>query len=237
MKKMIEVKNVTKKYGSKTALRDINLDIETGKIIGVIAPNGAGKTTLLKLIAGLIYPNSGEVLIDGKTKTVETKKIISFSPDCMMFSDFEKVAGILDFYENFFEDFNREKAEELLNKIHVEQTERIGMLSKGKKELLQMFLVLSRDARIYILDEPLASVDPANREHLINTILREYKENATVIIATHLVADVENILDDVIILKDQKLFCYESVDKIKEDEGKSLNEYFKSAFRVDIEKV
>ncbi|MCQ2483461.1 MAG: ABC transporter ATP-binding protein [Clostridia bacterium] len=237
MKKMIEVKNVTKKYGSKTALRDINLDIETGKIIGVIAPNGAGKTTLLKLIAGLIYPNSGEVLIDGKTKTVETKKIISYSPDCMMFSDYEKVSGILDFYENFFEDFNRKKAEELLNKIHVEQGERIGMLSKGKKELLQMFLVLSRDARIYILDEPLASVDPANREYLINTILREYKENATVIIATHLVADVENILDDVIILKDQKLFCYESVDKIKEEEGKSLNEYFKSAFRVDIEKV
>ncbi|MCQ2534635.1 MAG: ABC transporter ATP-binding protein [Clostridia bacterium] len=236
MNNLIEIKNVTKRYGSKTVLENLNLNIAEGKIIGLLAPNGAGKTTLLKMISGVINPSSGQIGCGNQTKE-ELRAKISYMPDCQMFYNIQKVGRIIDFYKTFFDDFDADKAEDLLSKVGIDNDMYIGKMSKGKIELLQLMLTLSRKAKLYLLDEPLASVDPANREYIINTILAGYNESATVIISTHLITDIENILDEVIVLKNKGIYLYEEVETLKAQKGKSLNEFFKDEFRINLKEL
>lgn len=188
---MIELTNLEKRYGKKEALAGIDLTIGRGKIIGLLGPNGSGKTTLIKLLNGLLQPTTGEVKINGKTPGVDSKKIISYLPDKMYFADWMKISDLMDFFEDFYEDFDRKKAEGMCETLKINTNTKIKSLSKGNKEKVQLALVMSRKAELYLLDEPIAGVDPAARDFILDTILNNYNEEGTVIISTHLIADVE----------------------------------------------
>lgn len=225
--------NIVKKYGSKVVLDDISFKINPGKIIGLVSPNGSGKTTLIKLIADFLTLDSGTIIIDGKNCSPETKAIISYMPDHDIFDKNEKIKNVIGFYNKYYSNFNNEKCQKYLKIFKLEEDSKIGSLSKGQKEIFGLILTLCRDAKVYLLDEPLASVDPVNREAIITTILKEFKEDSSVIISTHLLSDVEIILDEVIMIKENKLFCHKSVEEIREETGKSLNDFFKESFRID----
>lgn len=229
----VEVKNVVKKYGSKTVLDDISFMIKPGTIVGLASPNGSGKTTIIKLIADFLTLDGGEITVDGKKAGPETKAIISYLPDHDLFGSEDKVGTAVNFYNDYHKDFDAEKCEKYLKTFKIDENAKIGSLSKGMREILMLILTLSRDAKLYLLDEPLANVDPVNREAIVTTILKEFKEDASVIISTHLLNDVETILDEVIMIKDNKLFCHKSVEEIREESGRSLNDFFKETFKVD----
>ena len=229
----VEVKNVVKKYGSKTVLDDISFMIKPGTIVGLASPNGSGKTTIIKLIADFLTLDGGEITVDGKKAGPETKAIISYLPDHDLFGSEDKIGTAVKFYNDYHKDFDAEKCEKYLKTFKIDENAKIGSLSKGMREILMLILTLSRDAKLYLLDEPLANVDPVNREAIVTTILKEFKEDASVIISTHLLNDVETILDEVIIIKDNKLFCHKSVEEIREESGRSLNDFFKETFKVD----
>ena len=229
----VEVKNIVKKYGSKTVLDDISFQIKPGTIVGLASPNGSGKTTLIKLIADFLTLDGGEITVDGKKVGPETKAIISYLPDHDLFGSDDKVRTAVKFYIDYHKDFDSEKCRQYLKTFKIEENAKISSLSKGTREILMLILTLSRDAKLYLLDEPLANVDPVNREAIVTTILREFKEDASVIISTHLLNDVETILDEVIMIKDNKLFCHKPVEEIREETGRSLNEFFKETFKVD----
>lgn len=231
MSVILECNSLTKKFGSVTALNNINLNLERGKIIGLLGPNGSGKTTLIKLINGLLVPTSGTIRIAGKAPGVESKKIVSYLPERTYLPDWLKVSQAIDFFKDFYEDFDVNKAYDMLKRLNLDPSKTLKSLSKGTKEKIQLILVMSRNADLYCLDEPIGGVDPAARDYILNTIITNYNENATVIISTHLISDIENVLDEAIFIKEGNLHLHSSVDEIREKEGKSLDALFREVFR------
>ena len=228
---ILKCTGLTKCYGNKPALTNVNLELERGKIIGLLGPNGSGKTTLIKLANGLLTPEEGEILIDGKKIGVETKKIVSYLPDKTYLDESMKVKAILRMFADFYEDFNMENAAQMIEKLGIDMNAKLKTLSKGNKEKVQLILVMSRRAELYLLDEPIGGVDPATRDYILDSIIRNYNENASVVISTHLISDVEKVLDEVIFIKNGEIVLHDSVDNIREREGKSVDEYFREVFR------
>ncbi|WP_312649450.1 ABC transporter ATP-binding protein [Proteiniclasticum sp.] len=228
---IIELKNLEKSFGKVKAVDDLTLSIPSGKIIGLLGPNGSGKSTLFKLINGLLQPTKGSVLIDGLAPSVESKKIISYLPERTYLNDWMKVRDIFDFFNDFYEDFDRIKAKEMLSVLKLDENYPLKTLSKGNKEKVQLILVMSRKSKVYLLDEPIGGVDPAARDFILETILSNYKEDATMIISTHLISDIEKVFDEVILLNQGRLYDYDSVDSIREKTGKSVDELFREVFR------
>ena len=228
---ILECRGLVKKYSDKEALKGIDLTIGKGKIVGLLGPNGSGKTTLIKLANGLLRPTSGELKIGGMDQGVETQKIVSYLPERTYLNDWMKVSEIIDFFKDFYEDFDDKRAYFMLNKLNIRSDVKLKTLSKGTKEKVQLILVMSRQAQLYLLDEPIAGVDPAARDYILNTIISNYNENATVIISTHLIADVEKVLDDVIFISNGEIMMQKSVDEIREVNGKTVDELFREVFR------
>lgn len=228
---ILECRNLVKSYGNKVALEGIDLSMKRGKIVGLLGPNGSGKSTLIKLANGLLTPTSGELLINGNKPGIETKKIVSYLPERTYLADWMKVSDIINFFKDFYEDFNVEKAYDMLSKLNINANDKLKTMSKGTKEKVQLILVMSREAELYFLDEPIAGVDPAARDYILNTIISNYNENATVVISTHLISDIEQILDDVIFISYGKIYLSKSVDEIREEEGKSVDALFREVFR------
>ena len=231
MSTILECRNLTKTYGAKKALDHINLKLDSGKIIGLLGPNGSGKTTILKLINSLLTVSDGQLLINGMEPGVKTKAIVAYLPERTYLNPNMKIYEILNYFSDFYEDFDRGRAENMLQKLNLSTQARIKTLSKGSREKVQLVLVMSRRAKLYCLDEPIAGVDPAAREYILNTILNNYDENATILISTHLIADVENILDEVVFIKDGKIRMHESVDDIRFLKQKSVDELFREVFQ------
>ena len=228
---ILECNGLTKSYGHALALSGVNLAIEPGRIVGLLGPNGSGKTTLIKLANGLLTPTAGEILIDGMAPCKETKKIVSYLPERTYLSTWMNVTQLLDFFCDFYPDFRRDVAQEMLQRLGINERQRIKQMSKGTREKVQLILVMSRAARLYLLDEPIGGVDPAARDYILNTIITNYNENASVIISTHLIADVEKVLDDVIFIQNGQIQLCRPVDEIREQEGKSVDAYFREVFR------
>ena len=201
MEQLLSCHNLTKRYGYKTALDSINLTIERGRIIGLLGPNGSGKTTLIKLINGLLAPTEGVLLINGEIPGPETKKVVSYLPERTYFNSWMKVTDILNFFCDFYSDFDRNRAIEMLHRLNIDEKDRLSSMSKGTKEKVQLIMVMSRDADLYCLDEPIGGVDPAARDYILQTIITNYNERASVLISTHLISDIENVLDDVIFIQ------------------------------------
>jgi ABC-2 type transport system ATP-binding protein len=231
MSTILECKSLTKKFTALTALSNVNLTLERGRIIGLLGPNGSGKTTLIKLINGLLVPSSGNILVDGKLPGTETKKIVSYLPEKTYLPEWMKVSDTIEFFQDFYQDFDRKKAYEMLDRLHLDSTKRMKTLSKGTKEKVQLILVMSRKADLYCLDEPIGGVDPAARDYILNTIISNYNENATVLISTHLIADIEKVLDEVVFIKDGNVTLHTSVDDLRSKEGKSVDTLFREVFK------
>ena len=231
MSALVECVGLTKCYTSGVpAVAGLNLTIEKGHIVGLLGPNGSGKTTLIKMINGLLRPTEGAVLVNGMEPGVETKKVVSYLPERTYLEAQRTVADMLDFFEDFYDDFNADRAKEMLASLGIEPGARMKTLSKGTKEKVQLILVMSRDAELFILDEPIAGVDPAARGYIIRTIISNYNPEASVIICTHLISDIENILDDVVFIKHGQLVLQMSVDEIREKHGKTVDSYFREVF-------
>jgi ABC-2 type transport system ATP-binding protein len=231
MSSILECKALTKQFSNITALSNVNLTLERGRIIGLLGPNGSGKTTLIKLINGLLVPNSGSLLIDGKEPGTETKKIVSYLPEKTYIPEWMRVSDAIEFFMDFYADFDHRKAAEMLERLHLDPKMRMKTLSKGTKEKIQLILVMSRKADLYCLDEPIGGVDPAARDYILNTIISNYNENATVLISTHLIADIEKVLDEVIFIKEGILTLHSTVDDIRSKEGKSIDTLFREVFK------
>ena len=228
---ILQCEQLTKSYGSNLALDHVDLTVEQGRIVGLLGPNGSGKTTLLKLANGLLQPGSGTITIAGKTPGVETKKIVSYLPERTYLSNWMNVVQLLDLFCDFYEDFDRDRAEHMLTALEISPKLRIKQMSKGTREKVQLILVMSRKADLYLLDEPIGGVDPATRDYILHTILNNYKRTATIVISTHLIADVENILDDVIFINKGKIVLQSSVEAIRTERGSSVDELFREVFR------
>ena len=231
---LVECLDLTKNFSGKKALDAVNLKIGRGKIIGLLGPNGSGKTTLIKILNGLLEPTFGSVLIDGEKPGPYTKSIVSYLPDRTYFADWMKVSDIFDMFRDFYADFDRKKAEEMCGLLNIGTEEKIKNMSKGTKEKVQLILVMSRKAQLYLLDEPIAGVDPAARDYILSTIINNYNEEGTVIISTHLIADIERVLDEVVFLRNGQVVRHEAVDDFKEKEGKSIDDVFKDTFRMGV---
>ncbi|MDD3340192.1 MAG: ABC transporter ATP-binding protein [Lachnospiraceae bacterium] len=231
MNTVVECKHLTKRYSNKEALSDIDLTLECGRIIGLLGPNGSGKTTLLKLINGLLVPTSGELLIAGNKPGTESKAMVSYLPERSYLGDWMYVVDALNFFRDFYADFDYSRAKDMLEKLNIGIKDRIKSMSKGTKEKLQLILVMSRRARLYCLDEPIAGVDPAARDYILSTIINNYDEQATILISTHLIADVENILDDVIFIQDGKMKLHQDVEDIRTVQGTSVDHLFREVFK------
>lgn len=227
---ILEIKNLIKKYHTKNVIDNISLNVDSGKIVGLLGPNGSGKTTLIKLLAGLLTATSGDILIDNKEIGIETKAIVSFLPDRPYFANWMKVHDILAFFADFYRDFSMKKAMEMLKLLNIGVNDRIKTMSKGTKEKLNLVLVMSRAARLYLLDEPIAGVDTAARDYILRTIISNYSEDSSVIITTHHIADVEKILDDVIFLNEGKIELNSAVEDLREEHGKSVDEIFRETY-------
>ena len=228
---LLECRNITKNYGSKTALSNVNITIEKGRIIGLLGPNASGKTTLIKLIMGLLTPTGGEISVLGHPVGIESKKVISYLPDRTYLDENMRVKDVIAYFEDFYEDFDPGRAYEMLRNLDISAKDKIKTLSKGTKEKVQLVMVMSRRAALYILDEPIAGVDPAARDYIIRTILSNYEETASIIISTHIITDIENILDDVIFLKEGQVNLTSTVEELREKEGKSIDSIFREVFR------
>jgi ABC-2 type transport system ATP-binding protein len=231
MSLILECKNLSKKFSNFSALSDVNLTLERGRIIGLLGPNGSGKSTLLKIINGLLVADCGTVEIAGMKPGIETKKIISYLPERTYLPDWMKVSDAIDFFNDFYEDFDINKASNMLERLQIDTSKRLKTLSKGTKEKVQLILVMSRKADLYCLDEPIGGVDPASRDYILNTIITNYNENATILISTHLISDIENILDEVIFIKNGNVTLHSSVDDIRTKEGKSIDSLFREVFK------
>lgn len=228
---LVEFKNVCKSYDDKIILDNINFKIENGKIIGLLGKNGAGKTTIIKLINDLITPTSGEVLINGEKPGVNSKRIISFLPERTFLDKSMNVSEVFKYYSDFFDNFNIEKARVLLKDLNLKEEDKLIKMSKGMLEKLQLVLCMSRDADLYVLDEPLGGVDPATRDYILDTILSNFKEGSSVLISTHLIADIERILDDVIFVDSGKIVLTDSADNLRMNENSSIDETFRRMFK------
>lgn len=228
---LLECKDVSKRFGQKTALAQLNMALESGRIIGLLGPNGSGKTTLIKLINGLLVPDTGSILFQGKPVGVESKSHISYLPDHTYLNMNERVSDVIDFFRAFYEDFDADAAYGMLSRLQIRPEDKLKTMSKGTKEKVQLVLVMSRRAQLYILDEPIAGVDPAARDFILNTIITNYEPSASILISTHLIADIENILDEVIFIKDGGIVLQESVDDVRMKEGKSIDTLFREVFK------
>ena len=232
MNPILECRNLSKKYGNHFyALNDLTLSLDSGQIVGLLGPNGSGKTTLIKLINGLLNPSSGEVLIDGKAPGVDTKKIVSYLPERTYLDESMKVRDIIRFFADFYDNFITDRAYQMLSDLEISADARLRTLSKGTKEKVQLILVMSRDAKLYILDEPIGGVDPAARGFILHTILANYNEESTILLSTHLIHDIENILDRVVFLKEGRLAMNAPVDDIRMEQGRSVDTLFREVFR------
>lgn len=231
MSELYQVSALTKFYGAKAALNNVTFGVEPGRLVGLLGPNGSGKTTLLKISVGLLQATTGQVLIDGQEPGPYTKAVTAFLPDRMALPTEYRVQDAVAFYRDFFSDFDTAKVHAMLADLKLEPGQRIGAMSKGTQEKLQLCLTMGRQARLYLLDEPLGGVDPAAREYILRTILCNYNEDAAVVISTHLIEDVETALDEVLLLKGGALLAHQNVDELREESGKSLDEYFREAFR------
>jgi ABC-2 type transport system ATP-binding protein len=228
---LLECRQLTKNYGGVLALDRVDLTVEAGRIVGLLGPNGSGKTTLIKIANGLLVPTSGTLTIAGMAPGPDTKAIVSYLPERTYLSDWMNVVQLLDFFCDFYPDFDRSTAEHMLTALEISPRLRIKQMSKGTREKVQLILVMSRKARLYLLDEPIGGVDPATRDYIIRTILTNYNEQASVVISTHLIADVENVLDDVIFINKGRVALQSSVDQIREEKGCSVDELFREVFR------
>lgn len=231
MANIVEFKNVYKSYGDKDILKGIDLNIPKGKIVGLLGPNGSGKTTIIKLINNLLQVDEGSIEINGMKPSVETKKIISYLPEKTYLNDWMKVKDILAFFHDFYKDFDIQKANEMIKNLKIDKNERLKTMSKGTKEKVQLILVMCRRADLYILDEPIGGVDPAARSYILDTILTNYNENATLLIATHLISEIENICDEVVFISNGEILLQGDVDDIREENGKSIDSLFREEFK------
>ena len=228
---LIEIKNLTKRFENKEVLKDISLRISKGKIIGLLGKNGAGKTTLIKLINDLLTPTSGEILINGNKIGVETKKLISYLPERTYLNKQMRVSEVIDYFDDFYDNFDSNKAKKLLKDLDLDINQKLSKMSKGMQEKVQLVLVMSRNADLYILDEPLGGVDPATRDYILDTILSNFNENASVIISTHLISDIEKILDEVVFIDKGKITLQSDADKLRKTEKASIDEIFRRMFK------
>lgn len=231
MSVIMECHGLTKRYGNLTALNNVDLKLEAGRIVGLLGPNGSGKTTLLKLANGLIQPTYGEILLDGKKPGAETKAIVSYLPDANYLMDWMNVNDLVNMFSEFYSDFDVTKADQMLRNLNIPGNAALKTLSKGTKEKVQLILAMSRNAMVYFLDEPIGGVDPAARDYILDTILNNYSENALVVISTHLISDIERMLDEAVLINNGNIMAHRSVDDIRENEGKSVDEYFREVFR------
>ena len=228
---LFECKDLRKNYGKNQALKGLNLQIESGQIVGLLGPNGSGKTTLIKLANGLLTKNGGELYIDGKEVGVETKKVVSYLPERTYLDVHSKVKDVIEFFKDFYSDFEENRAYDMLSKLNINPNDKLKTMSKGTREKVQLILVMSRQAKLYFLDEPIGGVDPAARDYKLNTIISNYNPEAAVIISTHLISDIEKVLDDVVMIKNGELVMHKKVDEIREEYGKSVDEVFREVFR------
>ncbi len=228
---LLECVHVNKYYGKKRVLKDVNLCIPRGKIIGLLGKNGTGKSTLIKLINDLLTPTSGKILVNGKEVGVESKKIISYLPERTYLDKTMTVDKVIEYFENFYDNFDAKKARKLLKDLDLDTKEKLSKMSKGMQEKVQLVLVMSRNADLYILDEPLGGVDPATRDYILDTILTNFSEGASVIISTHLIADIERILDEVIFIDNGKIILQSDSDELRKKEGESIDEIFRRMFK------
>lgn len=228
---VLECKDLSKSYGSKRALEKVNLQLGAGRIVGLLGPNGSGKTTLIKLAEGLLQASEGEILIEGKSPGTETKAKIAYLPDRDFLPEHMTVDQLIGFYADFFSDFDAERADLMLKNLGINKTHRMKKLSKGTKEKVQLILTMSRDAKVYILDEPIAGVDPAARDYILRTIISNYSPDSLVIICTHLIADIESVLDEVVFLKEGRVVLHKNADELREETGKNIDGLFREVFR------
>ena len=229
--KLLEIKDLNKSFDNKEILKDINLSIQSGKIIGLLGKNGVGKTTLIKLINDLLTPTSGEILIKGQKIGVETKKVISYLPERTYLNKQMKVSEVISYFEDFYDNFDSEKAKKLLKDLDLDINQKLTKMSKGMQEKVQLVLVMSRNADLYVLDEPLGGVDPATRDYILDTILSNFNENASVIISTHLISDIEKILDEVIFIDKGQIVLQSDADKLRNKDNASIDEIFRRMFK------
>ena len=228
---IFECRGLCKRFGNVQALDDVDLRMEPGRVVGLLGPNGSGKTTLIKLANGLLTPSSGELLIYGEKPGPETKALVSYLPDRETLAEWMSAKQLMDFFEDFYQDFDRDRAMEMLLRLNIDPAMRIKQMSKGTREKVQLIMVMSRKAGLYLLDEPIGGVDPATRDYILDTIIRNYNPEAAVIISTHLIADVEQVLDDVIFINGGRVVLQSSVDQIREEKGMSVDAYFREVFR------
>lgn len=228
---ILECNALTKYYGGVQALTNVDLTLESGRIVGLVGPNGSGKTTLIKLAQHLLTPSEGTILVGGMAPGRETKAIVSYLPDRDFLPQWMSLADVLRFYEDFYTDFRRDRAEEMLANLQIPNRTTIKKMSKGTREKVQLILTMSRDAMVYLLDEPIAGVDPAARDYILRTILTNYNPEALVLISTHLIADVEPVLDEVVFLKEGQVVLHQNADALREETGKSVDGYFREVFK------
>ncbi|WP_434796344.1 ABC transporter ATP-binding protein [Terrisporobacter vanillatitrophus] len=231
MENMVEFNNVYKSYNNKEVLKGVNLNIPKGKIVGLLGPNGSGKTTMIKLMNNLLQTDEGSIEIKGMKPSIETKKIVSYLPEKTYLNDWMKVKDILGFFKDFYADFDMEKADQMIKSLKIDKNEKLKTMSKGTKEKVQLILVMCRNADLYILDEPIGGVDPAARSYILKTILANYNEDSTLLIATHLISEIENICDDVIFISNGEIVLQGNVDEIREEKGKSIDALFREEFK------
>ena len=231
MDTILEINRLTKQFSGTTALNNINLKLPKGKIIGLLGPNGSGKTTMIKLAAGLLVPTAGEIRINGMLPSPETKALVSYLPERPYFSQWMNAEQMLDFFEDFYSDFDRNRAMDMMQRLKINPKAKMKTLSKGTKEKVQLILVMSRRAKLYLLDEPIGGVDPATRDYILETIISNYDAEATVIISTHLIADIERTLDEFIFINGGQIHMYDSVDNVREKNGKTIDELFREVYR------
>ena len=227
----ITITDLTKRFGNMTALENIDLEVEKGQIVGLLGPNGSGKTTLIKIMTGLLQPTSGNITINGKEPGIETKKIVAYLLDRNALPDHMTTKQLINLYEDFFEDFDRENAERMATDLGLDFDQEMKKMSKGTKEKLQLILVMARRSEVYLLDEPIGGVDPATRDYILRTIISNYNEEAIVLISTHLIADIEQVLDDVIFIKEGKIVLHKSAEEIREENADSVDGLFREVFK------
>lgn len=228
---LLEANNLSKTFGSFKALDSVNLTLECGRIIGLLGPNGSGKTTFLKIINGLLVPSGGSVTIGGEKPGIITKQHIAYLPDTTFFPKWMKIDDLFNYFQDFYEDFDREKGKEMLQRLGINRNMKLKQMSKGTLEKVQLIVTMSRNANLYCLDEPIGGVDPATRDYILQTIINNYSEDASVLISTHLISDVESVLDDVIFLQNGQVRLQSSVDDIREKEGQSVDSLFREVFK------
>lgn len=229
---LVYLDHVTKNYGQAVALMDVSLNIQPGRIIGLLGPNGSGKTTIIKLINGLLQPSLGNIYIHGQLPSPASKKVVSYLPDTTYLNENMKIVDAIRYFQDFYADFNVQRAYQLLNDLHLLPNQKLNSLSKGNKEKVQLILVMSREADLYVLDEPIGGVDPAARDYILRTIIQNRRPNSAVLISTHLIADIEQVLDEAIFINQGRILLHENTTVLRNQHGKSVDEIFRDQFRV-----